>query len=108
MEVGSRCHGAEGFWMPVADSVYGYNQVECAIDSYESAAAFKAVPDNPFKRLSWGYLLFFVCYKNGLFQSVDRNMMEEIASMNSYLQSEIFFTQGELVRKTTARSTMPR
>ena len=47
VEVGSRCHGAEGFWMPVSDSVYGYNHVECAIDSAESAAAFSKVPENP-------------------------------------------------------------
>jgi hypothetical protein len=101
VEVGSRCHGAEGFWMPVSDSVYGYNQVECAIDSYESAAAFSKVPENPLKRLSWGYLLFFVMYKDGIFQGVNKDLMEEITSMKSYLQSEVFFTLGEAVRKTT-------
>ena len=41
VEVGSRCHGAEGFGMPVADSVYGYNQVDCAVDCYISPANFQ-------------------------------------------------------------------
>ena len=102
VEVGSRCHGAEGFWMPVADAVYGYNQVECAIDSYEKGpSAYSAMPESPLKRYSWGYLLFFVVYKDGLYHDADRNMVEEITSMKSFLNMEIFLSKGETVRKTT-------
>jgi biotin carboxylase len=34
VEVGSRCHGAEGMWMGIADEVFGYNQVEATVDAY--------------------------------------------------------------------------
>ena len=85
VEVGSRCHGAEGFWMPVADSVYGYNQVECTIDSYEKRPDnFVSIPETPFERKAWGYLLFFVLFKDGIFHEVNPAMMGEIQSMKSF------------------------
>ena len=40
VEVGARCHGAEGFWVSLSDQVYGYNQVGCAIDCFTSDEAF--------------------------------------------------------------------
>jgi len=32
VEVGSRCHGAEGTWVPLVMECLGYNQVEAALD----------------------------------------------------------------------------
>ena len=57
IEVGSRCHGAEGFWMSVADAVYGYNQVNITLDSYIDNNAFDRIPSVPSLRLSQSYLL---------------------------------------------------
>ena len=45
VEVGARCHGAEGVWQKVADSVYGYDQVQCSIDACFSAEKFAAMPE---------------------------------------------------------------
>ena len=36
--------GGEGAWVPIADSVYGYNQVGVALDSYLDEQAFKSIP----------------------------------------------------------------
>ena len=44
VEVGARCHGAEGVWQKVADAVYGYNQVQCTIDFCFSPQKFAALP----------------------------------------------------------------
>jgi hypothetical protein len=32
VEVGSRCHGGEGTWVPVAMECVGYSQVDAALD----------------------------------------------------------------------------
>jgi biotin carboxylase len=45
VEVGARCHGAEGMWQKVANAVYGYDQVQCTLESYFSAEKFAAIPD---------------------------------------------------------------
>ena len=34
VEVGARCHGAEGLWVPVEDLVYRYSQVDLTCASY--------------------------------------------------------------------------
>jgi hypothetical protein len=44
VEVGSRCHGSEGAWMPVADGVLQYNQVGATVSSYFSDEAFALIP----------------------------------------------------------------
>jgi len=43
VEVGARCHGAEGIWQQIADVVYGYNQVQCSIDAYLDEKAFDSL-----------------------------------------------------------------
>ena len=45
VEVGSRCHGIEGAWMPVADHVLHYNQVGASVASYFSDDTFAKIPD---------------------------------------------------------------
>jgi biotin carboxylase len=44
VEVGARCHGAEGMWQKISKAVYGYDQVQCAIDSYLHPDRFAAMP----------------------------------------------------------------
>ena len=44
VEVGARCHGAEGVWQQISDAVYGYNQVQCTIDAYLNEKAFNTLP----------------------------------------------------------------
>lgn len=45
VEVGARCHGAEGAWQPIADYVYGYNQVQATVAAYLDADQFEALPN---------------------------------------------------------------
>lgn len=45
VEIGARCHGGEGTYIPIVSRCIGYNQVECALDSYFDEAAFNALPE---------------------------------------------------------------
>ena len=60
VEVGARCHGAEGFWVTLSDAVYGYNQVSCAVDASVSSDLFASIPPMPIIRKGHCYLLFIV------------------------------------------------
>ena len=44
IEVGSRCHGMEGVWVPAVRQVYGMDQVQATIAAYFDAAAFDSLP----------------------------------------------------------------
>jgi biotin carboxylase len=44
VEVGARCQGADGLWVKITTEALGYNQVECAIDSYLYPDRFAAMP----------------------------------------------------------------
>lgn len=45
IEVGSRCHGGEGAWVPIANKCVGYNQVDATIDSLLEGEAFDKLPE---------------------------------------------------------------
>jgi hypothetical protein len=44
VEVGARCHGMEGVWLPITDRVYGYNQVQASLGAYVDADLFSSIP----------------------------------------------------------------
>lgn len=45
IEVGSRCNGGEGAWVPIANACVGYNQVDATIDSFLNPDAYDALPE---------------------------------------------------------------
>ena len=51
VEVNSRCHGAAGAWMPLAEALTGYTQVGVCVDAFLNPEAFdrlSEVPPSPF------------------------------------------------------------
>lgn len=62
VEVGARCHGAEGTWKQVADYVYGYNQVQVTIDSYFHPEKFMDVPEMVSNTFNCLFIVFKVMY----------------------------------------------
>jgi biotin carboxylase len=48
VEVGARCHGLEGFWIPLADRTLGYNQAQVVVDSYVNPEEFAKIPAQVF------------------------------------------------------------
>ena len=95
VEVGARCHGAEGSWVDVTNSVYWYNQAECAIDCYLDIDAFDIMPAAPSQRFSYGRVLFIVVNTFGMLGSIDPSFTEEILAMSSTVHLEYFLKIGQ-------------
>jgi hypothetical protein len=100
VEVGARCHGAEGSWVEVTNSVYGYNQAECAIDCYLDADAFETMPLTPIQRFGFGRVLFIVVNNSGTLSSINSMYTEEILAMSSTVHLEYFLKIGQPFKST--------
>lgn len=48
VEVGARCHGGEGTWLPVAKECVGYNQVMVTLDAYLDCKLFDSIQKDYF------------------------------------------------------------
>jgi len=48
VEVGSRCHGGEGSWLPVAKECIGYTVVQVTLDAYLDGNFFDSIDKNNF------------------------------------------------------------
>ena len=48
VEVGARCHGAEGYWLGVAEECVGYTQVSVTVDAYLTGKLFDSIDPNVF------------------------------------------------------------
>ncbi|TMW58335.1 hypothetical protein Poli38472_011923 [Pythium oligandrum] len=105
IEVGARCHGGEGAWVPIANKCVGYNQVDAAIDSFLNPAAFNSLPKRPTKLLEYGCEAMLVSYKNGVLKALPG--LDEIEKMPSFLKKEIFLGPGDMIRRTIDMFTTP-
>ena len=100
VEVGARCHGAEGLWTPVADAVYGYNQVGCTVAAYTNAEEYAKLPAQVSTRNAYGRLLFLISYVAGTVQNYNIAALDEIRAFESFIALEMFVDKGSLVRPT--------
>ncbi|OWZ23398.1 hypothetical protein PHMEG_0001729 [Phytophthora megakarya] len=105
IEVGSRCHGGEGAWVPIANICVGYNQVTASVDSVLDAEVFAELPDRPCELLAYGCEAMLVSYKNGVLKSTPG--IAEIEKMPAFLKKEIFVAPGDNVRQTVDMFTTP-
>merc|ERR1712196_602552 len=97
VEVGARCHGAEGAWVEVADFVHGYNQAQVAFDAYTNPGAFEAVPKLQTVRKGHGTLAFMLSYSEGTLASINESLLDEIRAFRSFVAMEIFVVPGQKV-----------
>lgn len=49
VEVGSRCQGGEGTWLPIVEECIGYSQVSVTLDVYLGGALFDSIPKHAYK-----------------------------------------------------------
>jgi biotin carboxylase len=47
VEMNCRCHGGDGSFLPLAQALTGYTQVDGALDSFVDSVKFDAIPDAP-------------------------------------------------------------
>lgn len=70
VEVGSRCQGGEGTWLPVAKECIGYQQVEMTIDSYLGGhGIFSDVPKDFYPMYKYGRDVDMVNMRGGIVRS---------------------------------------
>ena len=95
VEVGARCHGAEGLWVPVEDMVYRYNQVDLTCASYLNPSQWEVLPIVPSTRYGYGNILFIVSYQSGIIDYIVTEILNEIRNFASYRGIEMFVKQGK-------------
>ena len=101
VEVGARCHGAEGFWCAVADEAVGYNQASAALEAYVDAPAFAAHPPTPVAPLrAAGRIKYLLFHRGGALARVNPAALAEICAMASYRGHEVFVKDGSTVAPT--------
>ena len=101
VEVGARCHGAEGLWVPLEDAVYGYNQVDLTCSLYLNRSMWDDLPVVPHVRKNYCNMLFVVSFKGGIVEEVASETLAEIQAMPSYHGIEMFVNAGSKVEPTT-------
>ncbi|GMH98712.1 hypothetical protein TrST_g13618 [Triparma strigata] len=103
VEVGSRCHGAEGMWIPVAEEVYGYDQVGATLDCYCNSQRFldnKVYPVCPLERKSHGCAKMLISHVRGDFLNFNEEKMAEVKAMSSFRAIELFLKPGDKIKPT--------
>jgi hypothetical protein len=107
VEVGARCHGAEGFWMSIADEVYGNNtnQATLSLDGFlPSSTAFdNACSPGPPVTVNAGRIKFLLFHRAGKLSSngpAIQSALDTITSLESYRAHEMFVKAGDDVVPT--------
>ena len=49
VEVGSRCQGGEGTWLPIVEECIGYSQVSVTLDAYLGGELFARIPKDGYE-----------------------------------------------------------
>ena len=70
VEVGARCHGAEGAWKEITERFYGIDQVQMTIDAYLLPECFSSIPESV---LEW----FFPVHINFYYDSLLVALVQE-------------------------------
>lgn len=110
VEVGSRCHGGEGTWLPVVKECIGYSQLEAALNAHLRPDKFDAMPKYP-TLMKAGCEAFMVTLKevvgaNGkVLQDIPGLAM--ITAMDSFRRVEMLTQPGNLVLPTIDCFTRP-
>ena len=105
VEVGSRCHGGEGSWVPVADECVGYNQIGVTLDAYLRPDAFDALPQAPVALAKSGTEVFLVARQNGVLRGVPG--VDAVRALDSFRHMELAIQPGMYQSATIDCFTRP-
>ena len=104
VEVGARCHGGEGSWVPVVEECIGYNQLEATLDCYLRPDRFDELPSLPVLR-SEGCEVFLVSRQDGIVADIPG--IEKIRSLESFRRMEMLCQPGSHIKPTVDCFTRP-
>lgn len=99
VEVGARCHGCEGTFIPLADRCWGYNQVSAVVDaSLPTAEAFDRLPDVCGKEKAVGFKVDLVSPVKGKLLRVDH--LDKMRVLPSFMQFDALPNVGDQISVT--------
>lgn len=106
VEVGSRCHGGEGTWIPVAQECVGYTQVSVTVDIYTGGKFFQSISDgNHYPLKKAGRDVDLVSRHSGLVRGFPGEPM--IRALPSFRSLKWECKPGDFISKTIDCFTRP-
>jgi hypothetical protein len=105
VEVGARCHGAEGNWVPISNKCYGYSQVKVLVDCFLDPEAFELTPTYPMLGEFFGAKCDLVSRVDGKLIRMPR--LDEVKALKTYFGMDILVKPGTRIRKTIDCITTP-
>ena len=81
VEVGTRCHGGEGTWIPVVQECIGYSQLDATLNAFLRPDQFDAIPAVPTLR-NHGMEALLVSYQEGTLQEISG--LDAIRELSSF------------------------
>ena len=110
VEVGSRCHGGEGSWLPIVRECIGYTQLEVTLMCYLRPDSFENIPPYPTLK-KFGVEAFLVTL-DSVVNSSGRTLKDipglaEITSMDSFRRVEMLTQPGNALVPTIDCFTRP-
>lgn len=105
VEVGSRCHGGEGTWLPVAKECVGFTQVEITIDAYLEGEKFQTLDATKYPLVKAGMDVDLVNRHSGILRGIPgESKLRQLSSFRN-LCWEVKI--GEFLPKTIDGFTRP-
>ena len=98
VEIGARCHGCEGTFMPLSDRCWGYNQVGALVDATVSQADFDALPDVCGDMIEFGFKVDFVSNVAGTLHHIDH--LDDMRRLPSFVQFDLLPKPGDVLSMT--------
>jgi len=85
VEVGARCHGAEGNWIPLAAQVYGTNQVKVLVDTYVDQESWEGTPDYPIITEFYGLKIDLISRVEGVLKALPK--LDEVKKIKKFYEN---------------------
>lgn len=109
VEVGSRCHGGEGTWLPVVQECIGYSQLDATLNAYLRPDSFESMPSHPTLKKA-GCEAFLVTLNSVVKQGrilEDIPGLATITAMPSFRRVEMLTQPGNMLCPTVDCFTRP-
>ena len=105
VEVGSRCHGGEGSWLPVVQECIGYSMLEATLSCYLRPDRFDDLPAAPQSLLKEGCEAFMVSLHRGTIKDIPG--IDVIRGLRSFRRLEMLTQPGAPITPTIDCFTRP-
>lgn len=105
VEVGSRCHGGEGQWLPVAQECIGFTQVSVTIDVYTGGPLFDTLKCNEYTLMKAGRNCDLVSRHSGIVRGFPGE--SKVRALPSFRSMKWECKIGQFIPKTIDCFTRP-